>query len=75
MDKERLTDRIKWWLVMVPIYFAYRLIWLMAKTGQVDARSIQAVMWDAQLDVPPLTARQKAELADDLAEIEERADG
>ena len=61
---DSLLDRVAWWMVMVPIYFAYRLIWLMAKTGQPSARGIHLAMWEAHLDIPPITDSQKKELID-----------
>jgi hypothetical protein len=60
--EDKLLNRVTWWFVMVPIYLAYRLIWLMAKTGQPSAQTIHLAMWQADLDIPPITDSQKKEL-------------
>jgi len=52
MTEEKFIDRLKWWILAVPIYLAYRLIWLAAKTGHPTARDIYSAAWRAQLDLP-----------------------
>ncbi len=54
MTDEDILTRVKWWLVAVPLYLAYRLIWLAAKTGQSDARDVYRSIWAAQIDLPPI---------------------
>ena len=54
MREETLFERVKDWLAMLPIYAAYRLVWLMAKWGHPDARDVYLAMWQANLDLPPL---------------------
>lgn len=53
------ASRLSWWLVAGPIYVAFWLVWLMAKTGQRHAIAIHQAMWDAELAVPPITQDQK----------------
>ena len=46
------------WLVFLPVRFAFRIIWLMAKVNG-DARDVYRAMWDANLDLPPLSQQGK----------------
>lgn len=61
MSDQTLFSRIVDWLAMRPIYLAYRLVWLAAKTGHADAKAVHQAMWDAHLAIPPLTAAQRLE--------------
>ena len=35
-----------------PVWLAYRLIWLVALTGERDAQDVYVAMWNAGLDLP-----------------------
>lgn len=43
------------WFALLPVRLAYRLIWLIALTGHRDAQAVYRAMWDAQLNLPPIT--------------------
>lgn len=56
MGKATLWDRLSGWIAHLPIRLAYRLVWLTAKAGSRNARDVHRAMWDASLNVPPLTS-------------------
>jgi hypothetical protein len=58
MNEETTGDRLIEWLTFLPVWIAYRLIWLAARTGNSDARAVYRAMWDANLDLPALVLKE-----------------
>ncbi len=56
-----------------PVWLAYRLIWLVALTGETDAQDVYVAMWRAGLDLPPID-RLVARAAHIAAQIRENDD-
>ncbi len=52
MSAPTLWGEASRWLCGLPIAFAYRIVWAMAKLGNRTARDVYRAMWDANLDLP-----------------------
>ena len=59
MTPSTLWGRTASWLLGLPIALAYRIVWLMARLGSRNGRDVYRAMWDANLDLPPLTTEIK----------------
>lgn len=55
-------------LTFLPVWIAFRLIWLSAKLRNDDAEAVYVAMWGAYIDLPPI-ARLIAVFGDDPAGV------
>lgn len=62
MSEETILRRIIAWATFQPVWAAYRLVWLAAKSGNPDARDVYEAMWQANLALPPLTPEHRAQM-------------
>jgi hypothetical protein len=52
MMPDIFTNRFRLWLTFLPVWIAYRLVWLAAGTRNDDAKDVYMSMWMAGLDLP-----------------------